>query len=102
MRAGAWVVLAFVAGLLVASGCFRSGSPIEASKAEAQPAGGDAKWEHKFFVIRFQAFEALEASKMEVEATKQLAEVNAGGWEYSGFNTLMAPGHLFLFKRLKK
>jgi hypothetical protein len=85
MRTAGWVVLAFVAGFLVACG---TRAPFEPQRAEAQ--GGGAKWEHKAFRIG--------GSGADLDKINQdLKEVDEGGWEYA-----FTDQGAFVFKRQKK
>ena len=95
MRNRTAIVLAFIAGFLASCG---SRAVVEPKQAEAQQGAAGGKWEHRFFPL---SDHNLEISDM----NKELAEIDAGGWEYSGYT----PTHFGrvgfqypLFKRLKK
>jgi hypothetical protein len=89
MSGKVWIVLAFAVGLVVGGFGMKR---LDVSRAEAQPAGG-AKWDHKFFTFSGATPE-----------DKQVAEINEGGWEYSGFTMggAASGATAALFKRQKK
>ena len=76
MKTAALLLLVFLLGMMVPVGCW---GPNEAGKVKAQAGAGG--WEHKFFLLETESagFPATDT------LNTKLADINAGGWEYSGF-----------------
>lgn len=81
------------------AGCWFGKSP-----EPAQAQGAAAKWEHKFFTVTPSW--GADTSECVKKMTEQLAEADAGGWEYAGFTTRQSQNSrdnsYLLFRRPKR